>query len=144
MDKDKEQPNEEQQQHKNKVYRKTIHLEDEEIERMPASDDDYRLPRELPEQENADPVPLEEEEEREILTDGVTDISPEEIDLLAESERDSSSDESRTADILEDTDEDGERLNEGPDEDNPFDTGDDLDIPDDVRNPDIDADEDKN
>lgn len=66
------------------------------------------------------------------------DIFPGEIALLEEADRDTSSDESRTANLLDHTDEDGEELNEGGVTDNAFDTGSDLDMPNDVNNPDID------
>ncbi len=143
MSQDKQQNKEEYQLPKDKVDRKTIHLENEEIERMPDSDDDYRLPRELPAGEVPETDPVDKEVNNDDLIDGNINVSPEEIVLLKESEQDNSSDETWASDILEDTDEDGERLNEGPDEDNVFDTGDDLDIPDDVLNPDIDAEDDK-
>jgi hypothetical protein len=131
----------ENQIHRDKVDKNTTHLSGEEIERMPASDDDYRLPRDLPEEDRT-----EDENRREGKIDGAnddliddnTDISPTEIALLEEAEQDTSSDETRASDLLDDRDEDGDELNEGPDEDNPFDMGEDLDMPNNVNNPDID------
>lgn len=145
MDKDRQQQRDEHQLHKDKVEKKTVHLENEEIERMPDSDDDYRLPRELPESDTSgsEIVDNENVDNDKELMDESTDISPEEIALLEESEIDDSSDETRASAILDNTDEDGDELNEGPDEDNLFDTGADLDMPDEVQNPDMDADEDK-
>ena len=75
------------------------------------------------------------------LNDPSTDITPEDIELLEEAENNYSSDETKASDLLDDTDEDGTALNEGPDEDNVFDTGEDLDMPDDILNPDHDIDE---
>lgn len=126
--------------HQNKVDKKTTHLENEDIERMPDSDDDYRLPRTLPEEERPEPTELEQQQqtdEDDDLLDDNTDITPTELALLEEAERDTSSDESRASDILDDVDDDGDALNEGPDERNAFDTGEDLDMPNDVNNPDI-------
>jgi hypothetical protein len=125
--------------HKDKVDKNTTHLSGEEIERMPDSDDDYRLPRELPEEDRS------EEERGDGINDDVNDdlidedtnITATEIALLEEAERDTSSDESRASDLLDDADEDGDGLNEGPDEDNAFDMGEDLDMTNDVNNPDI-------
>ena len=137
----------EHQLHKNQVDKNTKDIENEDIERMPASDDDYRLPRELPEEKREDDADAErvgeDDDINNDLIDGDTDISPEEIALLEEAERDTSSDESRSSDLLDDTDDDGDELNEGPDEDYAFDTGEDLDMPNDVNNPDIDE-EDEN
>ncbi|MFA6060193.1 MAG: hypothetical protein WC756_18475 [Taibaiella sp.] len=132
----------EHQVHKNQVDKNTEHIPEEEIERMPSSDDDYRLPRSLPEErrdddEDAENV-AEEDEINDDLIDEDTDISATEIALLEEAERDTSSDESRASDLLDDADDDGDALNEGPDEDNAFDTGEDLDMTNDVNNPDID------
>jgi hypothetical protein len=129
----------------NKVDKHTINLDDKEIERMPDTDDDYRLPRELPEDRQDDNAtePMEEDDTNDLI-DESTDISPEELALLEEADRDTSSDESEAADLLEDTDEDGDALNEGPDEDSLFDTGEDLDMPNSVNNPDIDADDEEN
>jgi hypothetical protein len=126
--------------HKDKVDKNTTHLSGEEMERMPDSDDDYRLPRELPEEDRS------EEERGDGINDDVngdlidedTNITATEIALLEEAERDTSSDESRASDLLDDADEDGDGLNEGPDEDNAFDMGEDLDMPNNVNNPDID------
>lgn len=133
------------QMHKNQVDKNTTHLTNEEIERMPASDDDPRLPRELPEEDNSAEEDDDEidDDENEDLIDENTDISATEIALLEESERDTSSDESRASDLLDDRDEDGDELNEGPDEDNAFDMGEDLDMPNDVNNPDIDEEDEK-
>jgi hypothetical protein len=132
----------EHQIHKDQVDKKTTDITDEQIERMPASDDDYRLPRELPEERPADDEDAEQVGEDDDINDDLidedTDISPDEIALLEEAERDTSSDESRSSDLLDDRDDDGDELNEGPDEDNAFDTGEDLDMPNDVNNPDID------
>jgi hypothetical protein len=135
----------EHQIHKNQVDKNTEHLPDEEIERLPASDDDYRLPKELPEEKRGDDEDAEqvgqEDEINDDLIDEDTDISATEIALLEEAERDTSSDESRASDLLDDADDDGDALNEGPDEDNAFDTGEDLDMTNDINNPDIDDDE---
>ncbi|WP_118975218.1 hypothetical protein [Taibaiella koreensis] len=144
-----QQKNEDNQLHKDKVDRRTTHLDNEEIERMPDSGDDYRLPRDLPEpveepESYREGLPeIQEEDEDGELIDDDTDISPDEIALLEESERDTSSDESRASDLLDDTDEDGDELNEGPDEDNAFDLGEDLDMPNDVNNPDIDEEDER-
>lgn len=132
----------EHQIHKNQVDKNTQHVPDEEIERMPASNDDYRLPRSLPEEgkeddEDAENVNQDDEINADLIDD-YTDISATEIALLEEAERDTSSDESRASDLLDDADDDGDALNEGPDEDNAFDTGEDLDMTNDVNNPDID------
>jgi hypothetical protein len=113
------------------------HIAPEDMERLVDSDDDYRLSRQLPEgtQDNDDDadVPANEGES---LTDGNTDISATEIALLESAEQDLSSDESRFSAAPDDTDLDGEPLNEGSG-DTPFDTGEDLDIPADMANPDI-------
>jgi hypothetical protein len=133
--------NKNNQLHKDKVDKNTTHLSGEEIERMPSSDDDYRLPRELPEEERGDDEDAEQVGQDDDINDDLinddTDISATEIALLEEAERDTSSDESRASDLLDDRDDDGEELNEGPDEDNAFDMGEDLDMPNDVNNPDI-------
>lgn len=124
--------------HKDKVDKNTTHLSGEEMEKMPASDDDYRLPRELPEGDREEKnVSDIDDEINDDLIDDDTAISPTEIALLEEAERETSSDESLSSDLLDDTDEAGDALNEGPDEDWAFDTGEDLDMPDDVNNPDI-------
>lgn len=135
------------QLHKDKVDKNTTHLSGDEMERMPASDDDFRLPRDLPEEDKS---AMDQQNDSEInddtnedLIDNNTDVSATEIALLEEAERDTSSDESRASDLLDDRDEDGDELNEGPDEDNAFDLGEDLDMPNDVNNPDIDE-EDEN
>ena len=139
-----EKKSKEQYPDQDKVNKRTTHLENEEIERMPDSDDDYRLPRELPEEAVPDTGDLQEEaEDDDDLIDEETDISPAELALLEEAELDTSSDETRASDLLDDTDDDGDALNEGPDEDNLFDTGEDLDMPDDILNPDKNADEDE-
>lgn len=139
-----EKKSKEQYPDQDKVNKRTTHLENEEIERMPDSDDDYRLPRELPEEVVPDTGDLQEEaEDDDDLIDEETDISPAELALLEEAELDTSSDETRASDLLDDTDDDGDALNEGPDEDNLFDTGEDLDMPDDILNPDKNADEDE-
>lgn len=135
--------NQENQLHKNEVDKNTEHLTDNEIERMPASDDDYRLPRTLPEPENQPEYQDENElaaqqDEEDELIDGETDISPTEIALLEEAGMDTESDEAIGSELLDSTDEDGDLLNEGPDEDSLFDTGEDLDMSNDVTNPDID------
>ena len=127
-----------------KVGKHTVNLDDSEIERMPDTGDDYRLPRTLPEDRQDERVIEVDDEDDDDLIDENTDISPEELALLEEADRDTSSDESRAADLLDDTDEDGDALNEGPDEDSLFDTGEDLDMPNSVANPDIDADEEEN
>lgn len=138
---------EEHRIHKDQVDKNTTHVTDEQIERMPSSDDDYRLPKELPEEKHKDDEDAErvgqDDEMNDDLIDEETDVSPDEIALLEEAERDTSSDESRASDLLDDTDDDGDALNEGPDKDNAFDTGEDLDMPNDVNNPDIDE-EDEN
>lgn len=137
----------EHQIHKDRVDKKTTDITDEQIERIPSSDDDYRLPRKLPEERPADDEDAEQVGEdddiNEDLIDEDTDISPDEIALLEEAERDTSSDESRSSDLLDDRDDDGDELNEGPDEDNAFDMGEDLDMPNDVNNPDIDEEDEK-
>lgn len=132
----------EHQLHQNKVDKNTEHLTDNEIERMPSSDDDYRLPRELPE-----PDKIEYKDENELaaeqdeadgLTDGNTDITENEIAMLEESGMDLDSDEAIGSDLLDNTDDDGDPLNEGPDDDSLFDLGEDLDMSNDINNPDID------
>lgn len=142
-----QQKKEEHQLHKDKVDRRTVHLDDEAIERMPDSDDDYRLPRELPEDDKSEYNEGREAEmvtgDEEALVDDKTDILPIEIALLEEAEQDSGSDETRASDLLDDTDDDGDELNEGPDEDNLFDLGEDLDMPNDVNNPDIDEEDER-
>jgi len=141
------QKKQDNQLHKDKVDKRTLHLENEEIERMPDSNDDYRLPRELPEEE-AEPYREGPEEptddiDEDDLIDPDTDISADEIALLEEAERDTTSDESRASDLLDDADDDGDELNEGPDEDNAFDLGEDLDMPNNVNNPDIDEEDER-
>ncbi|KAA5532440.1 hypothetical protein F0919_16760 [Taibaiella lutea] len=130
------------QLHKNEVDRKTQHLAGEEIERMPASDDDYRLPRDLPEPESKEYKDenelAAEQDEADELIDGTTDISPQEIALLEEAGTDMDSDEAIGSDLLDETDEDGEPLNESSGQDVFFDMGEDLDMPNNVNNPDID------
>jgi hypothetical protein len=132
----------ENQLHKNEVDKNTQHLPGEEIERMPASDDDYRLPRDLPEPESKeyrDENELAaEKDEADELIDGNTDISAQEIALLEEAGTDIDSDEAIGSDLLDETDEDGEPLNESSGQDVFFDMGEDLDMPNDVNNPDID------
>jgi hypothetical protein len=123
-----------------KVARNTLYLSDKEMEQIPDSDDDYRLPRSLPGKENTEEKPYDAEEE-DSLIDQQIDIPVEELHLLEDAEYDDSSDESITADMLDETDEDGDELNEGPAEHNRFDTGEDLDMPNSVVNPDIDANE---
>ncbi len=129
----------EHQLHRDSVDKHTIHLENSDIERMPDSDEDYRLPRKLPDTKPG--YTGEDGNDEEELLDGETDISPVEIALLEAAEWDATSDETLASDLLDDTDEEGEELNEGPAEDNVFDTGEDLDMPNSVTNPDIDADE---
>lgn len=128
--------------HDNKVDKNTENLTNEEIERMPSSDEDYRIPRELPK-----PDTIEYKDENELaaekdeaddLIDGNTDISASEIAMLEESGMDLDSDEAVGSDLLDNTDEDGDPLNEGPDDDSLFDLGEDLDMSNDVNNPDID------
>lgn len=135
----------EHQIHKNQVDKNTEHLPNDEIERIPASDDDYRLPRSLPDEGKEDDEDAEDVSQDDKINDDLiddeTDISATEIALLEEAEMDTSSDESRASDLLDDVDDDGDELNEGPDEDNLFDTGEDLDISEDVINPDKNADE---
>ncbi len=145
MAKDKQQKRDEHQLHKNETDKRTIHLENEEIERMPDTDDDYRLPRELPEEAPDDDskvvresVKIDDDEE---LMDDESNVSPMEIALLEDADMDTSSDESRSADLLENTDDDGDELNEGPDDDNLFDTGEDLDVSKNMTNPDTNKDE---
>lgn len=132
----------EHQLHKDEVDKRTEHLSGEEIERMPDSDDDYRLPRDLPEPEEKEyrdenEIAAEKDEANDLI-DSNTDISPEEIELLDEAGMDLNSDESVSSNLLDETDEDGEPLNEGSGQDVFFDTGEDLDMPNDVNNPDID------
>lgn len=129
----------------NKVDKHTIHLSDEELERMPDSDDDYRLPRDLPvpdEDQIADGEEFDDEDDD--LIDPETDISEEEIALLEDAEQDDSSDETRASDLLDDEDEDGDELNESSGKRNLFNTGEDLDMPKDVTNPDIDQEDEDN
>jgi len=132
----------EHQLHKNEVDRKTEHLPGEEIERMPDSDDDYRLPRSLPEPEeegyqDENEIAAENDEADELI-DSSTDITDEEIELLDEAGMDLNSDESVSSNLLDEMDEDGDPLNEGRGQDVFFDTGEDLDMPNNVNNPDID------
>lgn len=139
---DNKQQQGENQLHKNEVDRNTQHLPGEEIERMPASDDDYRLPRELPEQEETEDGDemelLAEQDEANGIIDGNTDITPEEIALLEEADIDTETDEAIASRLLDETDEDGDPLNESPGQDVFFDTGEDLDKTNDVDNPDDD------
>jgi hypothetical protein len=132
----------ENQLHKDKVGQNTEQLSNEAIERMPDSDDDYRLPRELPEAdeqpEQAENEIAAQQDEDDELIDGNTDISPTEIAMLEDAGLDLDSDEAIGSDLLDDTDEDGDPLNEGPDEGSLFDTGEDLDMSNDINNPDID------
>jgi hypothetical protein len=131
------------EKNRDKVEKRTINLDDSEIERMPDTGDDYRLPRELPEEQQEEKG-AEGTEDSDDLIDNDIDISPGELALLEEAERNASSDESIASDLLDNTDEDGDELNEGPDEDSLFDTGEDLDMPNSVNNPDIDADDEEN
>lgn len=132
----------ENQLHKNEVDKNTQHLASEDIERMPASDDDYRLPRDLPEPEEKEYRDENEiaadKDEADELIDGNTDISPEEIALLEEADIDTESDEAIASGLLDETDEDGDPLNESSGQDVFFDTGEDLDMTNDINNPDID------
>jgi hypothetical protein len=84
------------------------------------------------------------EEERQYnnpLNDPETDISQQELDLLDESDNTNSSDETQLENLLDKTDEDGTLLNETGTAGNKFDTGEDLDMPHDLINPDHDIDE---
>lgn len=123
-----------------KVNRKTVYLADNEMERMPSDDDeDYRMPRELP--KGAVIARGVQEEQPEDLTDAVSNISPEELQLLERAEFDYSSDETLSAELLDEVDDDGDALNESSGEENYFDTGEDLDMPNSIVNPDINQDE---
>lgn len=132
----------------NKVDKNTIYLSDEELERMPDSDDDYRLPRDLPvpDEDLVDDGELVDDidDDNEDLIDPDTEISAEEIALLEDAEQDDSSDETRASGLLDDEDEDGDELNEGSGRRNLFNTGEDLDMPKDVTNPDIDQEDEDN
>ena len=123
-----------------KVNRKTVYLADNEMERMSSDEDeDYRMPRDLP--KGAVVARGVQEEQPEDLTDAVSDISPEELQLLERTEFDYSSDETLSAELLDEVDEDGDALNESSGEENYFDTGEDLDMPNNIVNPDINQDE---
>ena len=123
-----------------KVNRKTIYLADSEMERMAHEDDEdsYRMPRDLP---KGAVVSRGAQELPDDLITPESDISPEELQLLERAEFDYSSDETLSAELLDETDEDGDALNEGSGEENYFDTGEDLDMPNSVTNPDINQDE---
>jgi len=114
---------------KNKVDKNTIHMASEDLERMPDGDDDYRLPRDLPEpDEDFGGAPEDEVfDDENNLSDDNSDVTEEELELLEEADRDTSSDESQAANLLDNEDDDGEELNEGKDEKNLFDTGEELD-----------------
>lgn len=123
-----------------KVNRKTVYLADNEMERMSSDEDeDYRMPRDLP--KGAVVARGVQEEQPEDLTDAVSDISPEELQLLERTEFDYSSDETLSAELLDEVDDDGDALNESSGEENYFDTGEDLDMPNNIVNPDINQDE---
>lgn len=72
------------------------------------------------------------------------EISEEDIRDLEHSGQDRSSDESQSADLLDNEDYEGTGLNEGPDEDDLFDTGEDLDISKETLFPDEDPDSEDN
>ena len=119
-----------------KVNRKTVYLADNEIERIPSDEDeDYRMPRELPKGAVIARGVLDQPQDD--LIDPVSDISPQELEMLEQAEYDYSSDETQSAELLDETDEDGDMLNERSGEENYFDTGEDLDMPNSVANPDI-------
>lgn len=120
-----------------RVNRKTIYLADTDMERIPDDEeDDYRLPKNFP--KGAEIVRRPQEEPAEDLVAGdASDISPEELALLERTEYDYSSDETQVAELLDEVDEDGDVLNERTGEENYFDTGEDLDMPNTVANPDI-------
>lgn len=123
-----------------KVNRKTIYLADSEMERMPHEEDEdsYRMPRDLP---KGAVVSRGAQELPDDLITPESDISPEELQLLERAEFDYSSDETLSSELLDETDEDGDALNESSGEENYFDTGEDLDMPNSVMNPDINQDE---
>lgn len=125
-------------ENKDKTARNTIYPGNEDIERMPDSDQDYRLPEQLPKVDENEKVQEEEVqgEAGDPLIDERTDLTEEELVMLEDGASDLSSDETLASDLLDDTDEEGDALNEGPDEDNLFDTGEDLDMPPDVNDPD--------
>ncbi len=121
-----------------RVNRKTVYLTDNDMERIPADEEeDYRIPRGFPkgaEIERRVPEELQDD----LVADAGSDISPEELQLLERTEFDYSSDETQSAGLLDQVDEDGDVLNEKSGEaQNYFDTGEDLDIPNTVMNPDI-------
>lgn len=123
-----------------KVNRKTIYLADSDMERMAdGEDEDYRMPRDLP---KGAVIARGAQELPDDLITPESDISPEELQMLERAEYDYSSDETLSAELLDETDEDGDVLNESSGEEkNFFDTGEDLDMPNSVMNPDINQDE---
>ncbi|PSK87406.1 hypothetical protein [Taibaiella chishuiensis] len=120
-----------------KVNRKTVYLTDNDMERIPADEEeDYRMPRGFPKGAEIERrVP--EEPQEDLVADANSNVSPEELQLLERTEFDYSSDETQVADLLDQVDEDGDVLNENSVAENYFDTGEDLDIPNTVMNPDI-------
>ncbi len=123
---------------KNTTERRTIYLDDGAMEKFAYSDDDYRLPRELPQLDMEWHVNGEYDHTSENLPisdegDNVTDL---EKRLLEESAMDLSSDESQNIRLLDHIDEDGNPLNEMADGLSLFDIGDELDMPEEVVNPD--------
>lgn len=122
-----------------KVNRKTVYLADTDMERMAHDEDeDYRMPRELP---KGAVIARGVQELPDDLINPESDISPEELQLLERAEYDYSSDETLSAELLDETDDDGDILNESSGEQNYFDTGEDLDMPNSVMNPDINQEE---
>jgi hypothetical protein len=74
--------------------------------------------------------------------DADAEISEQDLQDLENADRNLSSDESQSADMLDNEDDEGVTLNEGPDEADLFDTGEDLDISEETLFPDIDPDSD--
>ena len=94
-------------------------------------------PNRLPPADAAAPEP-------DALMDDKVNVSETEAGDLENATNDLSSDESQVSDLLDDTDTDGDALNEGPDEQDLFDTGEDLDISEETLFPDEDPDSDDN
>lgn len=113
--------------------RRTDYFSDDEMDNIIDSDEDYRLPRQF----SAEAAEKEAEQTRPAADDPSTDVSERDIAILDDSEASPSSDESRYGTgLLDEEDEEGDPLNEGPDENSLFDTGEDLDMPDSVMDPD--------
>ncbi len=128
---------------RNKTERRTIYLSDAEMEKFPLSEDDYRIPRVMPD------VPARDETGERggsvvpvvYFSDDGDNVSDMEKHLLEDAELDLSSDETNAAALLDGTDEDGDQLNESMSPFHLFDTGEELDIPPDIINPDGSIDE---